>query len=167
MIEMNHEFLLMTAGTAHRTMARRATARPRFFSTLVSLLLLLPALAGTRSNGEDRGWKAGVAKTEITPDQPMWLAGYASRTKPAEGKEMPLWIKVLAIEDAEGRRALILTSDTLGIPQGIYKNVCAALKTRFKLEPQQILLTASHTHCGPVLRNSLYDAYPLDESQIK
>src|SRR5205807_9454618 len=88
-------------------------------------------------------------------------------TKPAEGKEMPLWIKVLALEDTKGKRAIILTSDTLGIPQSISSNVCLRLKQRFMLEPGQILLTASHTHCGPVLRSSLYDAYPLDETQLK
>src|SRR6185295_11038751 len=54
-----------------------------------------------------------------------------------------------------------------GIPQSISSNVCGRLKQRFKLEPAQILLTASHTHCGPVVRISLYDAYPLDEQQIK
>jgi neutral ceramidase len=111
-------------------------------------------------------WKAGVAKSDITPGKALWMAGYAGRTKPAEGEEMPLWIKVLALEDADGKRAIILTSDTLGIPRSIHSNVCVQLKQRFNLEPAQILLTASHTHCGPVLRSSLYDAYPLDTNQL-
>ena len=25
-------------------------------------------------------WKAGTARTEITPTQPLWMAGYGSRT---------------------------------------------------------------------------------------
>jgi hypothetical protein len=58
-----------------------------------------------------------------------------------------------------------LTSDTLGIPQSIYKTVCAGLKETYGLKPEQILLSASHTHCGPVLRGALYDAYPLDDQQ--
>ena len=88
------------------------------------------------------------------------MAGFASRTKPADGKEMDLWIKVLALEDARGHRAIILTSDLLGFPQSIYQHTCAALKEKFALEPDQILLSASHTHCGPVLRGALYDIYP-------
>lgn len=110
-------------------------------------------------------WKAGTAKTFITPTQSIWLAGYAGRNKPAEGKVTELWIKVLALEDAAGHRAVILTSDLLGIPQSIYRNTCAALKTRFNLAPEQIILSASHTHCGPVLRGALYDIYPLTEEQ--
>lgn len=110
-------------------------------------------------------WKAGTAKTIITPTQPIWLAGYAGRDKPAEGKATELWLKVLALEDAEGRRAAVLTCDTLGIPQSIYRNTCAALKEKFQLAPDQILFSASHTHCGPVLRGALYDIYPLNDKQ--
>src|SRR5439155_24251368 len=107
-------------------------------------------------------WKAGIAKAVITPAKPLWLAGYSGRNKPAEGKVMDLWVKVLALEDAEGHRAIILTSDTLGIPRSIYQPVCAALKQRCGLQPDQILLSASHTHCGPVLRGALSDMYPFD-----
>jgi hypothetical protein len=115
--------------------------------------------------GEEKFWKAGVAKADITPSEPMWMAGYASRDKPADGKLMSLWVKVLALEDADGNRGLVVTSDTLGIPQSIYRNVSATLRGKFGLKPEQIILTASHTHCGPVLRGALYDAYPLDENQ--
>jgi neutral ceramidase len=110
-------------------------------------------------------WKAGVAKANITPEVPLFLAGYAGRNKPADGKVTDLWIKVLALEDGRGHRAIILSSDLLGIPRSIYERVTASLKEKFKLEPDQILLTASHTHCGPVLRGALYDIYPLDEQQ--
>ena len=106
-----------------------------------------------------------MARTIITPAEPLWLAGYASRDKPADGKVMELWLKVLALEDAHGHWALILTSDTLGIPQGIYQHVCRVLKEKFGLEPAQVLLTASHTHCGPVLQGALSDIYPLDAKQ--
>src|SRR5205814_219262 len=106
-----------------------------------------------------------VARANITPPDGLWLAGYASRDKPAEGKVMDLWIKVLALEDQQGHRAIILTSDTLGIPQSMYQHICAALKQKFQLQPEQIVLSASHTHCGPVLRNALYDMYPLDDRQ--
>ena len=110
-------------------------------------------------------WKAGVARANITPGDPLWLAGYGGRTRPAEGKVMDLWIKVLALEDAQGHRGIILTSDTLGIPQGIYRNVSNLLKQKFDLKPDQFVLSASHTHCGPVLRDALYDMYPLDDHQ--
>jgi hypothetical protein len=130
------------------------------------LALLCPLFfSGPKVFSAEGTWKAGVARANITPTNRLWLGGYASRTNAAIGKAMDLWTKVLALEDATGHRAVIMTSDTLGIPQSIYEHTCAALKEKFALEPQQILLSASHTHCGPVLRNALYDAYPLDDQQ--
>jgi len=111
------------------------------------------------------GWRAGVATTMITPEKPMWMAGYGARKEPSLGLRHPLWIKVLAVEDAAGSRGVVLTSDTLGIPKTIYENTVAALKKKFGLDRAQIMLHASHTHCGPVLRGALYDIYPLDDAQ--
>jgi neutral ceramidase len=129
-------------------------------------VLVVGWLANSLLAADQPLWKAGTARADITPTQPLWMAGYASRTKPAEGKVMSLWIKVLALEDTHGHRAIILTSDLLGFPQSIYQHTCAALKQKFALEPDQILLSASHTHCSPVLRGALYDVYPLDTAQV-
>jgi len=131
------------------------------FASILSLFLAFACC------GEELQWKGGVAKTIITPTKSLWLAGYANRTKPAEGKLMDLWIKVLALEDSQGHRAIILTSDTLGIPQSIYQHVTATIAEKFQLKPAQVILSASHTHCGPVLRNALFDMYPLEEEQRK
>jgi len=129
-------------------------------------VLVVASLVGPLLAADQPLWKAGTARANITPTEPLWMAGYASRTNPADGKVMELSIKVLALEDARGHRAIILTSDLLGVPQSIYQHTCAALKEKFALEPDQILLSASHTHCGPVLRGALHDIYPLDQHQI-
>ncbi len=131
----------------------------------IPFVLLASGLGGYSLAAAEALWKAGVARAVITPTQPLWLAGYGGRERPADGKVTELWIKVLALEDARGHRAIILTSDLLGIPQSVYQRTCAALKERFNLAPEQIILGASHTHCGPVLRGALYDIYPLDEKQ--
>jgi hypothetical protein len=130
-----------------------------------SLALLFSSILVFAGRGEEPGWKAGVAKAIITPSKSLWLAGYANRTRPAEGKLMDLWIKVLALEDRHGHRVIFLTSDTLGIPQSIYQHVSAALNEKYQLTPERVVLSASHTHCGPVLKNALFDMYPLDDEQ--
>ena len=52
------------------------------------------------------GWKAGVARTVITPEKAVWLAGYGSKRSP-DGKLHDLWMKALALEDAAGHRAVL------------------------------------------------------------
>lgn len=131
---------------------------------LLTIALLLVCNADSVSADEST-WKAGTAKTVITPDQPLWMAGYGGRKHPAEGKLHDLWIRVVALQATDGHTGIILSSDTLGIPQSIYNNTCDSLKEKFDLERSQIMLHSSHTHCGPVLRGALYDVYPLDDEQ--
>lgn len=111
-------------------------------------------------------WKTGAATSIITPDLPLWMAGYGSRTNVARGAVHPLWIKALALEDANGQRGVVLSTDTLGIPQSIHATVTRRLKEELGLDPRQIMMHASHTHCGPALRRALYDAYPIGENEI-
>ncbi len=130
------------------------------------LRIFLFTVAGALCAAEPT-WKAGVASELITPEKPLWMAGYGGRKNPAEGTLHPLWIKALAIEDASGHIGVVLSSDTLGIPKTIYEKTCAALKEKHGLDRSQIMLHASHTHCGPVLRGALLDIYPLDDEQLK
>jgi neutral ceramidase len=131
---------------------------------LLAIVLLLFCTASV-AGADEAGWKAGTAKAIITPEKPLWMAGYGGRKHPAEGKLHDLWIRVLALQDKEGHTGIILSSDTLGIPQSIYDATCKSLKEKFDLKRSQIMLHSSHTHCGPVLRGALYDVYPLDDEQ--
>jgi len=138
--------------------------RRRFMGlVIVAVALALVPLQSLRA--EQTTWKVGVARAKITPEKPLWLAGYGGRDRPAEGALHDLWIKVLALEAASGDRAVVLTSDLLGFPKNVSDRVCAELKTRCNLDRAQVMLTASHTHTGPVLKDALYDIYPLDEDQ--
>ena len=119
--------LLASAATVRGFTARTWVQRNlSLLRTAVLGLSLL--LAAVQPHAAEATWKAGTARTIITPTERLWLAGYGSRDKPADGKVTELWLKVLALEDARGHRAVILTSDLLGIPQSIYQRTCVALK---------------------------------------
>jgi len=111
------------------------------------------------------GWKAGVARIIITPQQSMWLAGYAARDHASDGMIHDLWAKALAIEDSLGNRAVLITADVLGFPKELSDRVREQLHQKLNLSKSQIILNASHTHSGPVLANSLRDIYPLDPTE--
>jgi hypothetical protein len=65
------------------------------------------------------GYKAGTASHVITPTEPLWMAGYASRNMPCDTKRHDLWVKALALEDPAGHRCVLLTSDLCGIPRSV------------------------------------------------
>lgn len=130
-----------------------------------TVALIVCALGMARSAAA--GWKAGVAVRVVTPRQPMWLAGYASRTRPAEGKEQDLKVKALALQDEAGARSVLLTADLIGIPRSLGEAVCAEVTRRTGLPRERILLTVSHTHCGPVVRDNLADMYPMPPEEAR
>jgi len=135
------------------------------YGTLIFLFLL--SFLPCSLIAQKKSWKAGTSKTIITPQEPLWMAGFASRTEPAQGTLHELWIKALALEDAEGNRAVLVTTDLLGLPKELSDQIRTKLETRFLLSKSQVILNSSHTHSGPVLSNSLSDIYPLDQSQME
>ncbi len=132
---------------------------------VVAAIALGPALAGA-GDAIEPGWRAGVAKAVITPEKPVWLAGYGSK-RPPDGKLHDLWMKALALEDAAGRRVVLVTSDFQGVPKNMSDRVFAELHTRFGLSRQQVLFTFSHNHCGPRLGEDLVDYYPVEPEQVE
>ena len=96
-------------------------------------------------------WKVGAASAKITPEGPMWMAGYASRTKPSEGVELDLFAKALVIEDAAGTKLAMVTMDLVGIPRNLRLHVAEQVQKNFGIPPERLVLNASHTHSGPEL----------------
>jgi neutral ceramidase len=129
------------------------------------LLAALSPTTETRAQKTSGGWKAGVARAVITPEKPTWMAGYASRTKPSEGKLHDLYAKALALEDDRRNRVVIVTSDLLGLSRELSEAVATEALRRYKLRREQLMLTSSHTHTGPVLKQSLRGAYDLNAAQ--
>jgi len=111
------------------------------------------------------GFKAGTASHVITPSEPLWMAGYANRNKPCDTKRHDLRVKALAVEDPAGNRCVLLTSDLCGIPRSLSEPVCAEVMKRTGLKREQIMLTCSHTHCGPVVQDNLSDMYDMTPEQ--
>ncbi|WLD10434.1 neutral/alkaline non-lysosomal ceramidase N-terminal domain-containing protein [Planctellipticum variicoloris] len=128
---------------------------------LSSLLLGAPVIV----RAEDAIWKAGVASTKITPEQSLWMAGYASRTKPSEGVAQDLFAKALAISDANDRKVVFLTLDLIGVPRTMRETLAAKLHQKHGLPAESLLMNASHTHCGPELRGSRITVNPGDDAK--
>lgn len=111
-------------------------------------------------------WQVGIGRRVITPQTPVWLAGYGTKRIP-DGKIHDLWVKVLALKAPDGTRVVLATTDHMGMSKTIYEGLYARLQKRFGLERAGFMLTFSHNHCGPILQDDLVDYYPLDEEQCR
>lgn len=97
-------------------------------------------------------WKAGLASVVVTPEKFIWMAGYAARDKPAEGKAQDLFAKALVLEDEAGERQVVVTLDLIGVPQGLRRRVAKRLEEKHCVPSAGLFMNASHTHSGPELR---------------
>jgi hypothetical protein len=89
--------------------------------TTLCLLIALVAYASPAARG-GTGYRAGTAKVKITPEEPGYLLAY-DRHQKAEGVEAELWTRALALEDAEGRRAVLVSADILGFPPSLARSI--------------------------------------------
>jgi hypothetical protein len=141
--------------------------RRRFFRevSLVAAGWQLAAPFSLEANAAHAQWRAGLAQVDITPQNSLWMAGYAARTKPSEGTFQELYAKALALEDQMGGRVVLVTSDLLGFPAAVSLNIFKEVEKRHHLRRDQLLLNSSHTHTGPVIGRALQVAYPMNSQQ--
>lgn len=107
------------------------------------------ALVCRMASSAEPEWMAGVAQIKVTPQQPVLMAGYASRTKPFDKVATDLFVKALFLQDQEGHKAVLVTSDLIGFPAAVAEPICERLQKNLGLARSQILLNSSHTHTGP------------------
>ena len=127
----------------------------------VALALAAPLVAA------EPGWKAGFGTANITPPKPMWMSGYGARTAPADGKETDLWAKAAVFEAADGRRLVLVTLDLVGIDRATATAIAGPVLEKYKLPREAVVLSVSHTHCGPVVGKNLRAMYFFDDAQAK
>lgn len=123
-----------------------------FLSLLLAFAFLLP------TDLHAAGLRAGLAKVEITPDEPAWMGGYSSRDHPSEGTFDPLHARALVLDDGERTMALVAV-DLIWLPSERIPKVA-----KEKLGVDLVLMAASHTHSGP---DFLYDVRWDDKEKFR
>ncbi len=138
-----------------------------FSLTFFLLIIFFDAKASVYIKETEASWKVGVAKVNITPMKHIWMGGYAFRDHASEGKITDLWAKALALEDANGQKAVIVTMDLVGISKELSDNIRYQLGKKLHLSNAEIILNTSHTHTGPVVGNLSADIYNLNTAERK
>lgn len=96
-------------------------------------------------------FRAGIGKVKITPEEPVYLAGYPSRDRISQGVGRELWARALALEDGRGEKVVLVTADIIGFGPKMSRRIKEAARERHGLGEANVMLVASHTHSGPVI----------------
>ncbi len=148
-------------------MRRSVGQTRRGWAIVLTLIVSSVGIERTSVATAAESWQAGVSKVIITPKIPLWMAGYAARNRPADGKLTELWAKALWLEDVQDNPSVLITLDLIGLDRGLSQVICQRLEEHYGLQRHQIALCASHTHSGPVVGHNLWPMHYelLDEQQ--
>ncbi len=135
---------------------------------IVVAQLLLVSLVAT-ADCEETEWRIGLAGVCITPEEPVWLHGYAvkNRFQPFDGVLDDVYAGAMAIQSEGGEPAVLIAADLCVLREPEETALCKVIVARTGLERKQILLNWSHTHSGPIIGSSDTNRYPIVEVDRK
>jgi len=118
---------------------------------IIGLIILFglwqrPIIAKTESKANVQ---VGVAKVDVTPKEPVVLAGYGGRTKEFDGIDSSLWARCMVIGIHEP--AVIVVVDNCGVP-GKLRSLLAKRLSKRGIPEKNLVVAATHTHNAPNLR---------------
>jgi neutral ceramidase len=95
---------------------------------------------------------AGAATADISPTTSQFLAGYPHVERWSTGLYDPLTSSALALDDGQ-TCLLFIANDILYVPKHIVARARQRITEATGLPAKQIMITATHTHSGPVVHN--------------
>jgi len=108
----------------------------------------------------------GFAEIDITPPVGIGLAGYASRTGPSKAIGQPLYSKAMVL-GCGNTTVAIAANDLLFITASLARSVRELVQQRVNVPPEHVLLSATHSHSGPLLEHmSMVEEEIVDEKWI-
>jgi len=128
---------------------RTTPPRSKSFLVLADVCACLLTCSGN-SFAAEADLQAGLAKVDITPVQPVKLAGYESRKEFSKGVHDPLGARALAFEKG-GKHLVLVSIDNLGFYNNTAEPLRQAILDRCRLQPSELLLCAIHDHSAPTL----------------
>lgn len=122
------------------------------------------ALVPVAFSSEPNHWQAGVGKVVITPSEPVWMAGYASRNGPSDGVMVDLFARALVLSDHGKNRLVVVTLDLIEIPETLRELLLTVARKKYGIKPEELLLNVSHTHGGPMVSAKTVADWGIDSA---
>ncbi|HYZ91023.1 MAG TPA: hypothetical protein VFA34_01360 [Actinomycetota bacterium] len=94
--------------------------------------------------------KAGFGAATITPEPPVYLAGFGARTEPAQSVHDDLEASAAFLADGETSMCLIVC-DLLGMTPDVSMPIREAVASALGVARANVVLACTHTHAGPSL----------------
>lgn len=127
--------------------------RRRLF--VIVLAVILPPLVLSQPIRAAETLEAGFAARDITPDKPIYLAGYAARKKASERVDSPLKVEAFALRSSAGEPFVFVALDNCEVSRAFIEPVYERLAKEHGLSRGSVMVVPSHTHSAPILEHTL------------
>jgi hypothetical protein len=108
-----------------------------------------------RGEAADYAIEVGVARIDITPEEPIRLSGYRTRREPTDKVEGRLWAKALAIGRDDQKPAVLITVELVGITRSMTDGLAQRLTEKAGITRERLAVCVTHTHTGPFVSGNL------------
>ncbi|MCD6597494.1 MAG: neutral/alkaline non-lysosomal ceramidase N-terminal domain-containing protein, partial [Bacteroidales bacterium] len=98
---------------------------------------------------------AGAAIIDVTPQKPMFLHGYPHVERISKGVHDPLFASALIIDNGITQIGFCAV-DVVFISNEITEKVRRRVKNETGIAKQNLMISASHTHSGPVIFSDIF-----------
>jgi neutral ceramidase len=117
---------------------------------ILTIALCVPCFGQNESSASDATpLKAGLAKTDITPEMPVMLYGYEARKTPSQGVHDRLYARAVAFENG-GKKILLISTDLGSFTDPLYQTIQASIAEKYGVKESELFLAAIHSHSAPV-----------------
>lgn len=132
-------------------------------------VVLVPVLSSSGLPLSPDQLEVGLASVRITPNEPVWLYGYASknRSRPYTSVLDDIYASAMAIKTAGGEPAVLITADLCVLREPEETALSNVIMQKTGLKRGQILLNWSHTHSGPMIGTSDRNRYPVADEDLE
>lgn len=104
----------------------------------------------------------GIAQVDITPDYPIRLNGYGSRSTESEGIVQHIWAKALAIGSDDDGPVVMVSVENCGLPDEFTEDVSDRVEHKTGISRENFVTCYTHTHSAPCLTNSAAFIFSAD-----
>ncbi len=167
LLEIPHGCLLGSYRAHHWTRLPQRRCVLWLWAVVTMLSLTNPTIAFAAD-----AWRIGVAKTDITPAEPVRLSGYASRTEPAQEVEDRLFARALVlapVRDSASEPLVIVSVDAIGISAVMTEEILERVTPLLMIPRSRIVICTTHSHTAPHLDGVIPNLFaaPLDGTHLE
>jgi putative membrane-bound dehydrogenase-like protein len=123
-------------------------------------------LAGSKLCAETV-WRAGFAKMDVTPTEPVRMSGYGNRDRPSEGIDTPLFVRAVALRHGTDPPHVLVSVDTIGLSGSMVRELTRQLEQEHGVARQRIVISCTHTHTGPHLVSGLSNIFAVELTEAE